>query len=74
MPTPDVAGDALGLAEARIAAVLNHPATSRWLKDALGGALGRDPVDVLDDADALHELLVDRTATAIDLMIDTGSS
>ena len=73
VPTPDVDCDALGKAEARIAAVLHHPATSWWLKAALGGALSRDPVDVLDDADVLCELLVMRTAAAIDLMIDSAS-
>ncbi|QYE37306.1 hypothetical protein KZX46_21745 (plasmid) [Polymorphobacter sp. PAMC 29334] len=70
--SPYCDGDALGVAEARIAAVRNHPATSQWLRDALGGALGRDPVDVLDDADALRELLCDRTAAAVDLMIDSA--
>jgi len=73
VPTPDVGRDALGEAEARIAAVLHHPATSRWLKTALSGALTRDPVDVLDDADALRELLAERTAAVVDLMIEPSS-
>lgn len=30
--------------------ILHDPATSKWLKDALRGALDRDPVDVLNDA------------------------
>ena len=53
--------------------MLHHPATSRWLKAALGDALNRDPVDVLDDIDALRELLVERTAAVTDLMIDSVS-
>ena len=53
--------------------MLHRPATSRWLKAALGDTLDRDPVDVLDDIDALRELLVERTAAVIDLMIDSVS-
>lgn len=70
---PEVSCEALGDAHARIAEVLHHPATSRWLKAALGDALDRDPVDVLDDIDALRELLVERTAAVTDLMIDSVS-
>ena len=72
VPTPELGRDALGIAEARIAEVLDHPATSRWLRDALGAALSRDPVDVLDDTDVLYELLVDRTAAAVDRIIEDG--
>ena len=72
VPPPEPGRDALGIAEARIVEVLDHPATSRWLRDALGAALSRDPVDVLDDTDVLHELLVDRTAAAVDRMIEDG--
>ena len=75
--TPDVASDALGDVYARINAVLQHHATSRWLKAALGSALDRDPVEVLDDpvevlddADVLRELLAERAAAVVDRMID----
>ena len=75
--TPDVASDALGDVCARINAVLQHHATSRWLKAALGSALDRDPVEVLDDpvevlddADVLRELLAERAAAVVDRMID----
>ena len=36
--------------------VLHDPASSRWLKDALRGALQRDPLDVLNDAIKLAAL------------------
>ena len=68
--TPDVASDALGDVCARINAVLQHHATSRWLKAALGSALDRDPVEVLDDADVLRELLAERATAVVDRMID----
>ena len=68
--TPDVASDALGDVYARINAVLQHHATSRWLEAALGSALHRDPVEVLDDADVLRELLAERAAAVVDRMID----
>lgn len=73
VPAPDVGRDALGEAAARIAVVLHHPATSRWLKATLSGALGRDPVDVLDDADVLRELLTERTAAVVDLTIEPSA-
>ena len=68
--TPDVASDALGDVYARINAVLQHHATSRWLKAALGSALDRDLVKVLDDADVLRELLAERATAVVDRMID----
>ena len=36
--------------------ILHDPATSKWLKAALRGALERDPIDVLNDAMRLAAL------------------
>lgn len=38
-------------------AVLADPATSYWLKSAIEAALARDPVDALNDALVLAEVL-----------------
>jgi hypothetical protein len=40
--------------------MLADPATSRWLKHGLEAALIRDPVDALNDALLLAEVLRDR--------------
>lgn len=40
-----------------IVALLANPATSYWLKDAIGSALGRDPFDAERDALVLASLL-----------------
>jgi hypothetical protein len=37
--------------------ILNGPATSYWLKDALTSALDRDPVDACNDAELLAMVL-----------------
>jgi len=37
--------------------VIANPATSTWLRDALTTALGRDPVNAVNDAEYLSELL-----------------
>jgi hypothetical protein len=37
--------------------VLRDPSASSWLKAALRSALGRDPVDAANDAEALARLL-----------------
>jgi len=47
-----------------IAEVLQDPAASFWLKDALHSALGRDPVDAANDAEVLAKLL-DRICRSI---------
>lgn len=47
-------------AETAIAAVLESPSTSRWLRDALSAALGRDAVDAVNDAEVLLDLLSGR--------------
>lgn len=43
-----------------IAAVLEDPAASFWLKAAIRSALDRDPVDAANDADLLSCLLARR--------------
>ena len=42
--------------------VMRDPAASRWLRDALRGALVRDPVDAANDAQLLALLLDARCA------------
>lgn len=44
----------------RIRAIINDPAVSYWLKQALEGALRRDPVDAANDAEVLAGLLMER--------------
>nr|WP_223661436.1 hypothetical protein [Pseudomonas monteilii] len=44
-------------ADADIAAALADPTTSYWLKHSLQQALPRDPVDAVNDAEWLFELL-----------------
>jgi hypothetical protein len=51
--------------------VFRDVSASSWLKSALQSALERDPVDALNDALALAEVLEDRLRTALD--IDGGS-
>ena len=60
----------LSEAERRIAAVIADPATTYWLKSALKSSLGRDPVDAVDDAEALHELLNARTGALLYETVD----
>lgn len=43
--------------DARIASIVLDPTTSHWLRQALGDAVKRDPVDALNDAEVLLELL-----------------
>lgn len=45
--------------------VLNDPAASTWLKDALRGALRRDPVDAANDSAFLAELLDTQAQAAV---------
>lgn len=49
--------DILKETDARIGWVLAHPGMSLWLKETLGAALERDPVDVLNDLEILNHLL-----------------
>lgn len=46
--------------DAQALAVLNHPATSKWLREALRSAMDRDPVDATNDAEYLAQLLRER--------------
>lgn len=74
VPTPDVGADAVSVAEARIASVLTSATVSPWLKGALGTAVYHDTVEVLDDLDVLQQLLAERAAAEVDVMIDSGLS
>lgn len=63
------AADPVSKAETRIAAVISDPASSYWLKDALSLALDRDPIDAVNDAEALFDLLDLRTSAMFDKML-----
>ena len=64
--------DRLDEAERRIAWIVAHPGTSAWLKDALGAALGRDPVVVANDAEMLRKLLRFRAEAMVEVLLKTG--
>ncbi|MGN8001031.1 hypothetical protein [Sphingomonas sp. 22176] len=50
----------------RIAWVLAHPGTSRWLRTALQAALVEDPMAIANDVEMLRHLLLPRsTAYAV---------
>lgn len=49
----------------QISYALSHPGISAWLKDALRGALDRDPIDVLNDLEILSLMLRKRSAQRI---------
>ncbi len=51
--------------EEQIAFVLAHPGMSAWLKNALGDALSRDPICVLNDLEILNQILRNRSALLI---------
>ena len=65
----DAAIDPVAKAHIRIAAVISDPACSYWLKDALSRALDRDPVDAVNDAEALCDLLDLRTSAMFDKLL-----
>lgn len=44
----------------RLNTILNDPAASYWLKDALRSATRRDIVDAINDAETLLAILQDR--------------
>jgi hypothetical protein len=54
------------LAEENIAWILDRPAFSGWLKDALGGAIVRDPERVANDLEILAHVLRGWTTARID--------
>ena len=47
--------------------VLDDPATSDWLKEALRTAFERDPADALEECLLLAQLLDERLRLALDL-------
>lgn len=51
-PRPSAAIEA-DSAETHFRFVLDHPGMSQWLKDALAGAMERDPISVLNDLEIL---------------------
>jgi hypothetical protein len=57
MPASDIAGEE----------ILDDPAASDWLKEALRTALERDPVDALNDALVLAGVLEARLRVVLDL-------
>jgi hypothetical protein len=54
------------LAEENIAWILDRPAFSGWLKDALRGAIARDPERVANDLEILTHVLRGWTSARID--------
>ena len=62
--------DNLNEAEGRIAFILEHPASSSWLKDALRAAISRDPVDLGNDLELLYLLLRFWTKALIDVLME----
>ena len=50
---------------ATIQSMIDDPATSFWLKDALVGALRRDPVQAVEEAEALLAILAARADAII---------
>ena len=44
--------------------VIEDPSTSRWLKQSLVGAINRDPVNAVTDAEELCKILQMRAAAA----------
>lgn len=51
-----------------IDAVLNNPATSYWLKDAIKVAVKRDAIDALNDAETLVRVLQERARALAGLL------
>jgi hypothetical protein len=49
--------------------VLANPCTSYWLRDAIRSAVRRDPVDALNDAEFLADLLTAR----LDALVEHSS-
>jgi len=50
-----------------IALLLVDPSLSYWLKGALRTAVERDPLDVLNDAEALCQVLTERAQEILDI-------
>lgn len=45
--------------------IINDPASSFWLKEAIGKCLERDPVDALNDAETLVAVLKTRLDSVV---------
>lgn len=54
---PPNANAALARIDDQIAFVLEHPAMSVWIKQALTSALDRPPAEVLNDLEILNQIL-----------------
>lgn len=48
-----------------IPAICNDPSASCWLKDALNALLKRDPVDAVNDAEVLAEVMRSRLSETL---------
>lgn len=59
----------LAVTKARITWVLDHPHTSGWVKEALRGAEGIDPVTLQNDVEMIRHLLLPRCQAQIDLAV-----
>ena len=66
METSSMPTEILAMVEGRITWVLDHPGMSRWLKDALRSARGREPLDVLDDLEILNSALCPRAEAELE--------
>jgi hypothetical protein len=56
-----------GTTKRRLERVVDDFAMSFWLKHALDGALERDPVDAVNDAEILLRVLRDRLETVFEV-------
>jgi hypothetical protein len=65
--------DNMSVAEGRIAFILEHPAASSWLKDALRTGIRRDPIDLGNDLELLYILLHNWTKAKIDVFMETST-
>lgn len=62
--------DRVAAIEVRIGQVLVDPAASHWLRMSLSSALKLDPVDAVNDAELLCELLGERATAIVDRAIE----
>lgn len=65
MTPGDTPQDQIYEADARIDWVLAHPGMSDWLKNSLGQARGRNPVEMLNDLALLDYLIRNRAEAQI---------
>ncbi len=57
-------------AERPIKWILDHPNFSSWLKDSIRTAIERDPVEALNDAELLLQLIRARTDAIVQETLD----